>query len=41
MSAARSMWKHRWLGLLVAWGMTALGALVVLAVVGAGAAVYW
>jgi polysaccharide chain length determinant protein (PEP-CTERM system associated) len=32
MSAARSMWKHRWLGLLVAWGMTALGALVVLAV---------
>lgn len=31
-TAARGMWKHRWLGLLVAWVVTAIGAFVVLSV---------
>lgn len=31
-SATRGMWKHRWLGLLVAWVVTAIGAAVVLSV---------
>lgn len=30
--AARGMWRHRWLGLLVAWGGTAIGTFVVLSV---------
>lgn len=29
-NAARGMWKHRWLGLLVAWVVTAMGSAVVL-----------
>ena len=29
---ARGMWKHRWLGLLVAWLVTAIGCVVVLSV---------
>lgn len=29
---ARGMWKHRWLGLLVAWVVTAIGTFVVLSV---------
>jgi len=31
-TAARGMWKHRWLGLLVAWLVTAIGTVVVLSV---------
>ena len=31
-TAARGMWKHRWLGLLVAWVVTAIGSVVVLSV---------
>jgi uncharacterized protein involved in exopolysaccharide biosynthesis len=31
-TAARGMWKHRWLGLLVAWVVTAIGMFVVLSV---------
>lgn len=31
-TAARGMWKHRWLGLLVAWVVTAIGTFVVLSV---------
>lgn len=31
-TAARGMWKHRWLGLLVAWVVTAIGTVVVLSV---------
>src|SRR5665811_2363458 len=31
-TAARGMWKHRWLGLLVAWVVTAIGLFVVLSV---------
>lgn len=31
-TAARGMWKYRWLGLLVAWVVTAIGAFVVLSV---------
>jgi len=31
-TAARGMWKHRWLGLLVAWAVTAIGLFVVLSV---------
>lgn len=31
-TAARGMWKHRWLGLLVAWLVTVMGAFVVLSV---------
>ncbi len=31
-TAARGMWKHRWLGLLVAWVVTVIGAFVVLSV---------
>ena len=29
---SRGMWKHRWLGLLVAWVVTAIGSVVVLSV---------
>lgn len=32
LTAARGMWKHRWLGLLVAWVVTAIGTFVVLSV---------
>ncbi|MEO9041784.1 MAG: XrtA system polysaccharide chain length determinant [Rhodoferax sp.] len=31
-TAARGMWRYRWLGLLVAWVVTAIGAFVVLSV---------
>src|SRR5450830_329716 len=31
-TAARGLWKHRWLGLLVAWVVTAIGMFVVLSV---------
>ena len=31
-TAARGMWKHRWLGLLAAWVVTAIGMFVVLSV---------
>lgn len=31
-TAAKGMWKHRWLGLLVAWVVTAIGTFVVLSV---------
>src|SRR5659263_119023 len=31
-TAARGMWKHRWLGLLVAWVVAAIGTVVVLSV---------
>jgi polysaccharide chain length determinant protein (PEP-CTERM system associated) len=31
-TAARGMWRHRWLGLLVAWVVTAIGSVVVLSV---------
>ncbi len=31
-NAARGMWKHRWLGLLVAWVVTAIGTIIVLSV---------
>lgn len=31
-TSAKGMWKHRWLGLLVAWLVTAIGTLVVLSV---------
>lgn len=31
-TAARGIWKHRWLGLLVAWAVTAIGTAVVLSV---------
>lgn len=31
-TAARGMWKHRWLGLLVAWVVTGIGTFVVLSV---------
>lgn len=31
-TAARGMWKHRWLGLLVAWVVTAIGTFAVLSV---------
>ena len=31
-TAAKGMWKHRWLGLLVAWVVTAIGSVIVLAV---------
>lgn len=31
-TATKGMWKHRWLGLLVAWVVTAVGTLVVLSV---------
>ncbi|MDO8699459.1 MAG: Wzz/FepE/Etk N-terminal domain-containing protein, partial [Rhodoferax sp.] len=29
-TAAKGMWKHRWLGMLVAWLVTAIGSVVVL-----------
>ena len=32
LTAAKGMWKHRWLGLLVAWLVTAIGSVVVLSV---------
>lgn len=32
LTAAKGMWKHRWLGLLVAWLVTAIGTVVVLSV---------
>lgn len=32
LTAARGMWMHRWLGLLVAWLVTAIGTVVVLSV---------
>ena len=32
LTIARGMWKHRWLGLLVAWVVTAIGSMVVLSV---------
>ena len=32
LTAAKGMWKHRWLGLLVAWLVTAIGSMVVLSV---------
>jgi polysaccharide chain length determinant protein (PEP-CTERM system associated) len=31
-TAARGMWKHRWLGMLVAWVVTLIGSVVVLSV---------
>lgn len=31
-TAAKGMWKHRWLGMLVAWLVTAIGSVVVLSV---------
>ena len=31
-TAAKGMWKHRWLGLLVAWVVTAIGSVIVLSV---------
>ena len=31
-TTAKGMWKHRWLGLLVAWVVTAIGTIVVLSV---------
>lgn len=31
-TAARGMWRHRWLGLLMAWVVTAIGSVVVLSV---------
>lgn len=31
-TAARGMWKHRWLGLLVAWVVTGIGSIIVLSV---------
>jgi polysaccharide chain length determinant protein (PEP-CTERM system associated) len=32
LTVARGMWKHRWLGLIAAWLVTAIGAIVVLSV---------
>ena len=32
LTIARGMWKHRWLGLIAAWLVTAIGAIVVLSV---------
>lgn len=32
LTAAKGMWKHRWLGLVVAWLVTAIGTVVVLSV---------
>ncbi|MDO9199461.1 Wzz/FepE/Etk N-terminal domain-containing protein, partial [Rhodoferax sp.] len=31
-TVAKGMWKHRWLGLLAAWVVTAIGMFVVLSV---------
>lgn len=31
-TAARGMWKHRWLGMLLAWAVTLIGSVVVLSV---------